>query len=176
MTDVTDPVIATTEPLAAPEGLARRRWRTLLHNPVGVVALVFLLIVTVVAIFAPLIAPDNPLHQDLLSIFKGPSGAPSPRHRRPRARRAQPADLRHPGVLGGRSHLRRRLPGHCRPHRLCGRLPGRLDRPAGADPRRCPAVGSASDPRLRHRRGARTERHQPDHLSGRVLRARCSCA
>lgn len=74
MTDVTDPAIATTEPLTAPEGLARRRWRTLLHNPVGVVALVFLLIVTVVAIFAPIIAPDNPLHQDLLSIFKGPSG------------------------------------------------------------------------------------------------------
>ncbi len=53
----------------------RRPWQRLLHNPVGMAALLFLVLVTLVAIFAPLVAPGSPLHQDLLSLFKGPGGS-----------------------------------------------------------------------------------------------------
>ncbi|HEY2300734.1 MAG TPA: ABC transporter permease [Acidimicrobiales bacterium] len=73
MTDVSDPTIVTTEPLTAIEGLARRPWRNLMHNPVGVAAMAYLLAVTLLAIFAPLIAPYDPLHQNLLAIFQSPS-------------------------------------------------------------------------------------------------------
>jgi peptide/nickel transport system permease protein len=71
--DLAEAPVATTEPTAAPHRLARRRWQRFIHNPVGVGAALFLLLVTLVAIFAPLIAPDSPLHQDLLQLFKAPS-------------------------------------------------------------------------------------------------------
>lgn len=48
---------------------ARRFW----HNRVGVAALVFLVLITLATIAAPLIAPDDPLAQDLSNALQSPS-------------------------------------------------------------------------------------------------------
>ena len=48
--------------------------RNFMHRPVGVVAAVFLLIVVLAVIFAPLLAPDDPLDQDFEAVLSGPTG------------------------------------------------------------------------------------------------------
>src|SRR5918997_593502 len=58
---VTDPPVSTP---AAPEvGLGRARgrvWSSLLHNPMGLVGMALLLLVVVISVFAPLLAPYSP--------------------------------------------------------------------------------------------------------------------
>ena len=66
----TGPIVATPviEPIAAepisvsdPHFL-RKAWRSLLHNPVSLIAVVTVILLAAVAVFAPLIAPHDPLH------------------------------------------------------------------------------------------------------------------
>ena len=52
---------------------ARRFWRTFLADRWAVAGLVFLVVMVVAAIFAPLVAPLNPSTQDLLAINAPPS-------------------------------------------------------------------------------------------------------
>jgi peptide/nickel transport system permease protein len=64
---------ADVEPVV--ERLDRARlWRRLTATSSGRVGLAVVVAVAVVAIFAPLIAPSDPLEQDLANILKGPSG------------------------------------------------------------------------------------------------------
>jgi len=65
-----------TDP-SAPSGGDRRREsmvRRLIRRPVGVVAGVWLLLVIVGAVFAPLLAPYDPENQDLSVVLSGPTG------------------------------------------------------------------------------------------------------
>ena len=57
----------------SPEG-GRRFWRAFLSDRWAVAGLVFLVVMIVAAVFAPLIAPDSPSAQDLLAI-NAPPGA-----------------------------------------------------------------------------------------------------
>ena len=49
--------------------------RRLMRRPSGLLALIYLALLVVVAIAAPLIAPDNPSAQDLFHTLSGPSSA-----------------------------------------------------------------------------------------------------
>ena len=49
--------------------------RRLLRHPLGVAGLIWLLIVVIVAIGAPLFAPHNPISADLFHVLKGPSAS-----------------------------------------------------------------------------------------------------
>lgn len=53
---------------------SNRTVRHLLHNHAAVGAFVFLVLLVLVALFAPALAPDDPGRQDLLDRFEGPSG------------------------------------------------------------------------------------------------------
>lgn len=74
MTAIPTPLDAGTVPSAVPS-LRRRDGvvRQLLARPLGVAALTTLLILTLVAIFAPLIAPFGDNDQDLMATYQGPS-------------------------------------------------------------------------------------------------------
>jgi ABC-type dipeptide/oligopeptide/nickel transport system permease subunit len=64
---------ADVEPVAEPLERARL-WRRLTATSSGRVGLAVVGALVIVAIFAPLIAPRDPLEQDLANILKGPSG------------------------------------------------------------------------------------------------------
>jgi len=51
--------------LEAPTGLWREAWRRMLHNPGAIVGMVFIAVLIISAVFAPLIAPHDPLAQGL---------------------------------------------------------------------------------------------------------------
>ena len=51
----------------------RRAWRTFTRNRTAVVGLVMVILLFVVAIFAPWIAPHNPLEQSIVNRLQGPS-------------------------------------------------------------------------------------------------------
>lgn len=64
---------STGSPAAAPADLGRARgrvWSHLLHNPMGVVGMVLLLVVVVVAVFAPLLAPYSPTQVHFATPFQ----------------------------------------------------------------------------------------------------------
>ena len=72
---------STGSPAAAPADLGRARgrvWSHLLHNPMGVVGMVLLLVVVVVAVFAPLLAPYSPTQVHFATPFQrvGTEGFP----------------------------------------------------------------------------------------------------
>ncbi len=64
--------------LEAPSGLWKEAWRRLRRNPGAIVGAVLVVIFVVVALFAPVIAPENPRSGDLSrlagSCCPGPSG------------------------------------------------------------------------------------------------------
>lgn len=79
----TEPVpVAEFEPDLDPEsphgqaaGTMRIIWRRFKRDPVAMAALIFLLAVVVIAVFAPIFAPQDPNAQDLFNRYKGWSGA-----------------------------------------------------------------------------------------------------
>ncbi len=69
----TDPGRAAARP---EDALAvRPLWRMLMARKQFAVCLAILAVLTIAVILAPVLAPDNPLEQDLLSILQGPSAA-----------------------------------------------------------------------------------------------------
>ena len=62
---------------SGPSGRAGSHWRRTTRRffaqPVAVAGLVFIVVVGVLAVLAPLIAPKDPLAQDLVNRFQGPS-------------------------------------------------------------------------------------------------------
>ena len=66
--------------LEAPSGLWREAWQRLVRNPGAIVGAVFVAVFLVCALFAPLIAPDNPGDQNLSLIAKGCCPGPSADH------------------------------------------------------------------------------------------------
>ena len=63
-----EPLAEVTESAAG----GRRFWRAFVSDHWAVAGLVFLVVMIVAAVFAPLIAPDSPSTQDLLAINAGP--------------------------------------------------------------------------------------------------------
>jgi peptide/nickel transport system permease protein len=51
--------------LEAPTGLWREAWRRMIRNPGAIVGMVFIAVLIIAAVFAPLIAPHDPLAQGL---------------------------------------------------------------------------------------------------------------
>ena len=78
-----DPFVGLAEPPpleedTEPDAPGRRRrgfWSRFSRQPFAMASLAFLVIVTLAAIFAPLVAPYAPNHQDLNAINQGPSSA-----------------------------------------------------------------------------------------------------
>ena len=68
-------------------------WTRFLHQRWAIAGLIFLLIVIVAAIFAPLVAPHPPDAQDINAINAGPSFSHWFGHGRPRARHPEPTHL-----------------------------------------------------------------------------------
>jgi peptide/nickel transport system permease protein len=66
--------------LEAPTGLWRDAWFRLRRNPGAIAGVVLVGIFTFVAIFAPLIAPHDPAHQDILAVGSGCCPGPSAHH------------------------------------------------------------------------------------------------
>jgi peptide/nickel transport system permease protein len=66
--------------LEAPSGLWREAWERLRRNPGAIVGFVLVITFALVAIFAPLIAPDNPRAQDLTLLREGCCPGPSGAH------------------------------------------------------------------------------------------------
>ena len=62
-----------TSRLQANMGRAWRVWTALLRNPLAVVGALIVLVLVVMAIFAPLIAPYSPVGQDLANRLMPPS-------------------------------------------------------------------------------------------------------
>lgn len=60
---------ATTHPVG------RVGWKALLRNPLGLVALIVIAVITLLVVAAPLIAPYDPIAQDLANVLQGPSAA-----------------------------------------------------------------------------------------------------
>ena len=80
MTDAPDPVHdmappAPIEPLAPPVSTLAMLRHELFSRPATVVALVIVVLFVIVAVFAPLIAPYDPLAQSVLDVNKRPSAA-----------------------------------------------------------------------------------------------------
>jgi len=69
--------VEVSAPVPAPaersEGRTRRIWRRFLRHKGAVVALGFLLLVVLVAVFAPVVAQVSPIAQDYSAVRKGPS-------------------------------------------------------------------------------------------------------
>jgi peptide/nickel transport system permease protein len=75
---VIEPVLAEPVALSDPH-FARQAWRSLRSNPVAFISVLVVVILALIAIFAPLIAPRNPLHA--YSSGLSAQGAPvSPGH------------------------------------------------------------------------------------------------
>src|SRR5918999_1252828 len=66
--------------LEAPSGLWREAWERLRRNPGAIVGFVLVITFALVAIFAPLIAPENPRAQDLSLLREGCCPGPSAEH------------------------------------------------------------------------------------------------
>ncbi|WP_127783184.1 ABC transporter permease [Rhodococcus sp. X156] len=64
-----------TDPTDTPVALRGGALRSIVRRPVTVVAGLFVLAVVVMAIFAPLLAPHDPLAQEVVNRLKSPSGA-----------------------------------------------------------------------------------------------------
>ena len=132
--DASDPFVGLTdipETGDSPDELPERRpgfWVRFLHQRWAIAGLVFLLIVIVAAIFAPLVAPHAPDAQDINAINAGPSASHwlgtddlgrdilsrliwgarislrvVVRDRRPGGHRRHPSGPRSPGSSGARS-------------------------------------------------------------------------
>ncbi|MCJ1671885.1 MULTISPECIES: dipeptide/oligopeptide/nickel ABC transporter permease/ATP-binding protein [unclassified Rathayibacter] len=72
----TTPLPASTPSVGVEERAARTHlFRRLLHNPVGLVSLVFLAIVVLSGIFAPLLAPADPNRASLQDVLAEPGAA-----------------------------------------------------------------------------------------------------
>jgi peptide/nickel transport system permease protein len=63
--------------LEAPSGLWSEAWRRLIRNPGAIVGFVFIAALLIAAIFAPLIAPHDPLEQGLRGNLLKPEGPSS---------------------------------------------------------------------------------------------------
>ena len=75
-TPLTDSAIGGPAAPATLERAARARlWRRLLKNPTGLVSFVFLVLVVLSAVFAPLLAPHDPNTASAYDTLGGPSGA-----------------------------------------------------------------------------------------------------
>jgi ABC-type dipeptide/oligopeptide/nickel transport system permease subunit len=93
MTDIDDKVVAPTtgpdvwrrfaeehqaeqtlDESRPPESARRRFLRRLRRQPLAVIAMVFMALLILIAIFAPLIAPFDPDDNNLRAVLKGPSG------------------------------------------------------------------------------------------------------
>jgi len=66
--------------LEAPSGLWREAWQRLRRNPGAIVGFVLVITFALVALFAPLIAPDDPRAQDLSLLREGCCPGPSTEH------------------------------------------------------------------------------------------------
>jgi peptide/nickel transport system permease protein len=66
--------------LEAPSGLWREAWYRLRRNPGAILGSLFVLTFVVAAVFAPLIAPDDPNKQNLFLMVKGCCPGPSSVH------------------------------------------------------------------------------------------------
>ena len=64
----------------APGGLWRDAWFRLRRNPAAIVGFALVTVFIVLAVFAPLIAPDSPLDQDLTLITNGCCPGPTAHH------------------------------------------------------------------------------------------------
>ncbi|MGE3833833.1 MAG: dipeptide/oligopeptide/nickel ABC transporter permease/ATP-binding protein [Acidimicrobiia bacterium] len=62
------------EVLVSTPGMWKRAWRRLLRNPVGMVALTWIVLMVLLAFIGPTIAPKDPAEQFLRDRFAGPSG------------------------------------------------------------------------------------------------------
>jgi peptide/nickel transport system permease protein len=71
---MTDAAMGRLEPAVA-ESPARRALRKLAHRKAAMVALVVLVIIALLAIFAPLVAPHDPIKQGWATVRKPPSAA-----------------------------------------------------------------------------------------------------
>lgn len=65
--------VATSSPGAAPAPRARKPWRTLLGNRIAWLGLILLAAVIIAAVFAPWIAPHNPIEQHIAYRLDPPS-------------------------------------------------------------------------------------------------------
>jgi ABC-type dipeptide/oligopeptide/nickel transport system permease subunit len=123
-----------------PRSLWRDAWSRLIHNKAAVAGAIVILFFMFVAIFAPVLAPHNPLELNSGKGFlppmwversaTGKAGTPEfhPRHRQSGSRCAEPRDLRRARLDGRRLHPHN---DHRRRRRVAGldrRLLGRLDR------------------------------------------------
>lgn len=66
---------ATTTGVTPPSPIRGGAVRSVLRRPVTMTAAVFVLLLVLVAIFAPLLAPYDPLEQEVINRLKPPSGA-----------------------------------------------------------------------------------------------------
>ncbi|PWU24644.1 MAG: ABC transporter permease [Candidatus Rokuibacteriota bacterium] len=66
--------------LEAPSGLWREAWSRLRRNPGAIAGFVVVFSFLVIAVFAPVIAPDDPRAQDLSQVVNGCCPGPSARH------------------------------------------------------------------------------------------------
>ena len=69
----TPAVITTTDSPIALVSQRRRAWRTFSRNRSAVVGLVMVIAIVLIAVFAPLLAPHNPLTQSVTNRLEGPS-------------------------------------------------------------------------------------------------------
>lgn len=69
MTTIIEP--EASEAAALPAG--RVGWRAMVRNPLGLAALLVIIVITLLVIAAPLIAPYDPIAQDLAHVLQGPS-------------------------------------------------------------------------------------------------------
>ena len=91
----------------------RRRIHPGLRQPLAVIGLVIVAAWIVIAVFAPLIAPADPLDADLHAVGRAVVAAPV-RHRRARPRRPEPRALRRAGDAAARAPPRRARRDHRR--------------------------------------------------------------
>ena len=136
--------------------------RTVFRSTSAKVAAGVLLVVAVLAVFGPLLAPQDPLAQNTAAMLQGPSAEHLARHRRARPRRAQPAPRRLAALALGRAARRRRRARARRRPRPALRLPRPRLRVDVAPAHR--HVHRPALPRVRHRddRPARQRRDAGD--------------
>jgi peptide/nickel transport system permease protein len=70
---VVSEAVGGTEPTAADTAAPTSPWRRLVRDPVVVVAILFVLAISLAALFAPVLAPYDPLKNDLSMALRGPS-------------------------------------------------------------------------------------------------------
>ena len=75
---------ATTSSFAATEGTELRPGvvRRLLREPTALVSIIFLILVVLAAVLAPLLTPYNPTSSNMADVLAAPFSAAHPRHRR----------------------------------------------------------------------------------------------